>query len=42
VTVERLALVDDRGRATPVFHPATTPDADAGAGVDLANAAITM
>lgn len=33
--VERLALVGESGRGALVFQPATTPDADQSAGVDL-------
>ncbi len=33
--VERLALVGESGRGALVFHPATTPDADASTGIDL-------
>lgn len=33
--VERLALVGESGRGALVFHPATTPDADQTAGIDL-------
>lgn len=33
--VERLALVGESGRGALVFHPATTPDADASVGIDL-------
>jgi serine/threonine-protein kinase HipA len=33
--VERLALVGEGGRGALVFHPATTPDAEAGLGIDL-------
>jgi len=33
--VERLALVGEGGRGALVFHPTTTPDADASVGIDL-------